>query len=160
VGSVQNCNGVTTANTANITCLPRLQKLGGARDNKFLVTHLMTDFWESCLTSASASRAHWPWGHWPPPYLGYSHRKLIGWVIKNLYWVTLNLTSAHWLLDGFARNIIRSPVTNIVLFCWHHHHHHHHHQPINVQVTGHNPPCGPSVDWWVLTTANAAGSNG
>jgi hypothetical protein len=24
----------------------------------------------------------------------------------------------------------------------------------------HNPPRGPSVGWWVLTTANAAGSNG
>jgi hypothetical protein len=26
--------------------------------------------------------------------------------------------------------------------------------------TGHNPPRGPSADWWVLTTANAAGTNG
>jgi hypothetical protein len=26
--------------------------------------------------------------------------------------------------------------------------------------TGHNPPRGPSSDWWVLTTANAAGTNG
>jgi hypothetical protein len=25
--------------------------------------------------------------------------------------------------------------------------------------TGHNPPRGPSADWWVLTTANAAGTN-
>jgi hypothetical protein len=43
---------------------------------------------------------------------------------------------------------------------------HYHHQPIN--VPGHrpfpgshirrtNPPRGPSADWWVLTTANAAG---
>jgi hypothetical protein len=26
--------------------------------------------------------------------------------------------------------------------------------------TGHNPPREPSADWWVLTTANAAGNNG
>jgi hypothetical protein len=25
---------------------------------------------------------------------------------------------------------------------------------------GHNPPCGPGADFWVLTTANAAGTNG
>jgi hypothetical protein len=48
----------------------------------------------------------------------------------------------------------------------------HHHPPINVPTaggvphglhirrTGHNPPRGPSVGWWVLTTANAAGTNG
>jgi hypothetical protein len=48
-----------------------------------------------------------------------------------------------------------------------------HHQPINVSTagaqaflmdytrrTGHNPPCGPSAGWWVLTTANAAWTNG
>jgi negative regulator of replication initiation len=45
----------------------------------------------------------------------------------------------------------------------------HHHQPINVptaraqaflmdhpQRTVHNPPRGPSADWWVITTANVA----
>ncbi|RVE43287.1 hypothetical protein evm_012046 [Chilo suppressalis] len=50
--------------------------------------------------------------------------------------------------------------------------HHHHHQPINVPTAGaqafpmdgigrlgHGPPRGPT-DWWVLTTANAAGTNG
>jgi hypothetical protein len=26
--------------------------------------------------------------------------------------------------------------------------------------TAHNPPRGPSADWWVLTTANTAGTNG
>jgi hypothetical protein len=26
--------------------------------------------------------------------------------------------------------------------------------------TSHNPPRGPSADWWVLTTANATGANG
>jgi hypothetical protein len=26
--------------------------------------------------------------------------------------------------------------------------------------TGHNPPSGPSADWWVLTTANTAGTDG
>ncbi|RVE53011.1 hypothetical protein evm_002309 [Chilo suppressalis] len=25
---------------------------------------------------------------------------------------------------------------------------------------GHDPPCGPSADWWVLTTADATGTNG
>jgi hypothetical protein len=30
----------------------------------------------------------------------------------------------------------------------------------NIRRTGHNPPRGPSADWWVLTTANAAGTNG
>jgi hypothetical protein len=48
-----------------------------------------------------------------------------------------------------------------------------HHQPFNVphcfgtglpyglhiRRTGHNPPCGPSAGWWVLTTANS-GANG
>ncbi|RVE49721.1 hypothetical protein evm_005591 [Chilo suppressalis] len=51
--------------------------------------------------------------------------------------------------------------------------HHHHHQPINVPTAGaqafpmdgigrlgHDPPRGPSADWWVLTTADAAGANG
>jgi hypothetical protein len=35
------------------------------------------------------------------------------------------------------------------------------HRPvlINTRRTGHNPPLGPSADWWVLTTANAAGTN-
>jgi hypothetical protein len=49
---------------------------------------------------------------------------------------------------------------------------HHHHQPINVPTkntglpyglyiwrTGHKPPSEPSANWWVLTTANAAGTN-
>ncbi|RVE53449.1 hypothetical protein evm_001819 [Chilo suppressalis] len=48
-----------------------------------------------------------------------------------------------------------------------------HHQPINVPTAeaqafpmdglgrlGHDPPRGPSADWWVLTTADAAGTNG
>jgi hypothetical protein len=26
--------------------------------------------------------------------------------------------------------------------------------------TGHKPPRGPSTDWWMLTTANGAGTNG
>ncbi|RVE41191.1 hypothetical protein evm_014158 [Chilo suppressalis] len=51
--------------------------------------------------------------------------------------------------------------------------HHHHHQPINVPTawaqafpmdgigrSGHDPPRGPSADWRVLTTADAAGTNG
>ncbi|RVE46417.1 hypothetical protein evm_008951 [Chilo suppressalis] len=49
----------------------------------------------------------------------------------------------------------------------------HHHQPINVPTAGahafpmegigrlgHDPPRGPSADWWVLTTADATGTNG
>jgi hypothetical protein len=58
----------------------------------------------------------------------------------------------------------------------------HHHQPINAPTAGaqtflldypqgeqdeehirrtrHNPPRGPSAGWWLLTTANAAGTNG
>jgi hypothetical protein len=28
-----------------------------------------------------------------------------------------------------------------------------------IRRKGHNPPRGPSVGWWVLTTANAAGTN-
>jgi hypothetical protein len=31
---------------------------------------------------------------------------------------------------------------------------------LSLMRTGHNPPRGPSGDWWVLTTANAARSNG
>jgi hypothetical protein len=53
------------------------------------------------------------------------------------------------------------------------HVHYHHHQAFNVRAagaqaffgshirkTGHNPPRGPSVYCWVLTTANAARTNG
>jgi hypothetical protein len=46
----------------------------------------------------------------------------------------------------------------------------HHHQPhcwgtglpygLHIKRTGHNPPRGPSAGWWVLTTPNAAGTNG
>jgi hypothetical protein len=31
---------------------------------------------------------------------------------------------------------------------------------LHIRRTGHNPPRGPSVVWWMLTTANAAGTNG
>jgi hypothetical protein len=31
---------------------------------------------------------------------------------------------------------------------------------LHIRRMGHNPPRGPSVDWWVLTTANATGTNG
>jgi hypothetical protein len=30
----------------------------------------------------------------------------------------------------------------------------------HIKRTGHNPSHGPSADWWVLTTANAAETNG
>jgi hypothetical protein len=30
---------------------------------------------------------------------------------------------------------------------------------LHIRRTGHNPPCGPSAGWWVLTTANTAGTN-
>jgi hypothetical protein len=43
-------------NAARINVLKFLPKLGGARDNKFLVTHPMTN--QRCLTSAIACRAH------------------------------------------------------------------------------------------------------
>jgi hypothetical protein len=29
-----------------------------------------------------------------------------------------------------------------------------------IRRTGHDPPRGPSADWWVLTAVNAAGTNG
>jgi hypothetical protein len=31
---------------------------------------------------------------------------------------------------------------------------------LHIRTTGHNQPRGSRVDWWVLTTANAAGTNG
>jgi hypothetical protein len=31
---------------------------------------------------------------------------------------------------------------------------------LHIKRTGHNPPRVPSADWWMLTTANTAGSNG
>jgi hypothetical protein len=31
---------------------------------------------------------------------------------------------------------------------------------LHIKRTGHNPPREPSAGWWVLTTANAAGTNG
>jgi hypothetical protein len=49
---------LTTANAAGpngLTCLP---KHGGARDDKVLVTHPMTDHGERCLDSAIARPAH------------------------------------------------------------------------------------------------------
>jgi hypothetical protein len=30
---------------------------------------------------------------------------------------------------------------------------------LHIRRTGHSPPRGPSAGWWVLTTANAAGTN-
>jgi hypothetical protein len=43
-------------------------------------------------------------------------------------------------------------------------HHHHQMTPIpyelHIRRTGHKPPRDPSAGWWVLTTANAAGTNG
>jgi hypothetical protein len=30
---------------------------------------------------------------------------------------------------------------------------------LHIRRMGHNPPRGPSADWWVLTTANVAGTN-
>jgi hypothetical protein len=47
-----------TTGTNGLTCLP---KHGGARFNKFLVTHPMTD--QCCLATAIVRRAHWPRGH-------------------------------------------------------------------------------------------------
>jgi hypothetical protein len=46
---------LTTANAAKTNGLTYLPKYGGARDNKFLITHLMTD--QCCLTSAIARRS-------------------------------------------------------------------------------------------------------
>jgi hypothetical protein len=43
----------SAAGTNGLTCLP---KQGGARENKFLATHPMTD--QRCLASAIARRAH------------------------------------------------------------------------------------------------------
>jgi hypothetical protein len=61
---------------------------------------------------------------------------------------------------------------NLVKTCCISGHYVHHLQPINAPTvkaqdygshtrrTGHNPLRGPSADWWVLTTANAAVTNG
>jgi hypothetical protein len=46
---------LTTANAAGTNSLTFLLKHGGARDNKFLVTHLMSE--QRCLTSAIARRS-------------------------------------------------------------------------------------------------------
>jgi hypothetical protein len=43
------------AGTNGLMCLPKHE---GARDDKVLVTHPMTDHWERCLASAIARRAH------------------------------------------------------------------------------------------------------
>jgi hypothetical protein len=47
---------LTTANAAGTTGLTCLPKHGGARENKFLVTHTMTE--QRCLTSAIARTDH------------------------------------------------------------------------------------------------------
>jgi hypothetical protein len=31
---------------------------------------------------------------------------------------------------------------------------------LHIRRTGHNPPIGPSAGWWVVKTANTAGTNG
>jgi hypothetical protein len=49
--------------TNGLTCLP---KHGGARDNKFLVTHPKTGHWDRCLAFEIARRAHWPLYHRAP----------------------------------------------------------------------------------------------
>jgi hypothetical protein len=51
---------LTTANVAGTNRLTCLSKHGGARDNKFLVTHPMSD--QRCLTSAIARRSAWTAG--------------------------------------------------------------------------------------------------
>jgi hypothetical protein len=59
----------TTANAAEtngLTCFP---KHGRARDNKFLVTHPMTD--QRCLTSWSHGEAHSSRGHRAPHLYKY-----------------------------------------------------------------------------------------
>jgi hypothetical protein len=54
---------LTTANVAGTNGLMCLPKHGGARDNKFLVTHPMTGLCEHCLGPAIARRAQLPRGH-------------------------------------------------------------------------------------------------
>jgi hypothetical protein len=53
---------LTTANAAETNDLTNLRKHEGARDNKFLVTHPMTN--QRCLTSAIARRSALTVGPW------------------------------------------------------------------------------------------------
>jgi hypothetical protein len=93
---------------------------------------------------------------------------------KNLKHQTISVELCTVLISGALvlisncrckawRAVDRTPNSLIILY------HHHHHQPINAPTAGHalhirrtglNPPRGPSADWWVLTTANSAGTNG
>jgi hypothetical protein len=69
---------ITTTNGAGISSLTCFPKHGGARDNKFLVTHPMTDLYEQCLGSAIARWAHWPLNHRAPPlYNMHINRELL-----------------------------------------------------------------------------------
>jgi hypothetical protein len=60
---------LTTVNAAGTNGLTCLSKNGGARNNKFLVTHPMINLYERCLASAMARRAHWPLGYRDPPII-------------------------------------------------------------------------------------------
>jgi hypothetical protein len=84
---------LTTANavrTNSLTCLP---KHGGARDNKFLVTHPMAD--QRCLTSAIAHRSvltagpsSSSWDFW---------MSIIAWKLRTLVWLLNDILK--WQLE-------------------------------------------------------------
>jgi hypothetical protein len=87
---------VLTAGTNRLMCLP---KHGGARRNKFLVTHPMTD--QRCLTSAIARRAHCPRGRRAPHIIElkirfftskevYDHKKINVWLLFQLHIASAN----------------------------------------------------------------------
>jgi hypothetical protein len=118
---------LTTANAAGTNGLPCLPTYGGARDNKFLVTHPMTD--QCCLAFAIVHRAHWPQGHQAPHWsdIMVSHLFLRwpstmtlaslnnGWVLKvnyNNHCVTSVLNLSFHLIVRKAK-IARSKIIDV-----------------------------------------------
>jgi hypothetical protein len=114
-------------------CLP---KHGEARNNKFSVTHPITDHCEHCLTSAIAHRAHWL-SH-KASYIGIRH-------INDLCFILGHIWKSFIII---IISLLMSPLLGHKPSLW-----------ITHKKNGHNPPCGPSAAWWVLTTANAAGTH-
>jgi hypothetical protein len=108
---------LTTANAAEtngLTCLP---KNGGARDNKFLVTHPMTG--QRCLTSAierqSALAAGPSSSSFSLSLRGYSQKPYHNWQILHTYHLTLD---PRWGSRGILDILLRRPRFNKITYLW------------------------------------------
>ncbi|RVE48712.1 hypothetical protein evm_006678 [Chilo suppressalis] len=132
------------AGTNGLTCLP---KHGGAPDSKSLVTHPMTDHCESCLTSTIAAERASHLRHRAPQ----SSVKEITIPFGGVLFLSASMVPGLYRVGNWDRvgNPINVPTAGAQAF------------PMDgIERLGHDPPRGPSADWWVLTTADVAGTNG